>query len=170
LAAWNRISVSLRNEASELRHNSASSLKEQPLDRRNTKARFSTKMSSSIQNRWRLTGIHVSLCQQKSTKSSGRARESARSVIRILRYAVLPLGWWFLLSAEPDIHLLSETPKSPHRRLSLCSLPVPKQTEGSLWSCLRRPARHLRDLAACAPNDPDIFSFPGKVFTQRPCR
>jgi hypothetical protein len=56
LAAWNGISVSLRNEASELRHNSASSLKEQPLDRRNTKARFSTKMSSSIQNRWRLTG------------------------------------------------------------------------------------------------------------------
>ena len=30
--------------------------------------------------------------------------------------------------AGPDIHLQSETPKSPHRRLSLCSLPVPKQT------------------------------------------
>jgi hypothetical protein len=56
-----------------------------------------------------------------------------------------------------DNHLLSETPKSPHRRLSLCSLPVPKQTEGSLWSCLRRPARHLRDLAACAPSNPDVF-------------
>src|SRR5258705_179598 len=62
-----------------------------------------------------------------------------------------------MLSAEPDIHLLSKTPKTPHRRLSLCSLPVPKQTEGSLWSCLRRPARHLRDLAACAPNDPDVL-------------
>jgi len=56
--------------------------------------------------------------------------------------------WWFLLSAEPDIHLLSETPKSPYRRLSLCSLPVPKQTDGSLGSCPRRSARHLRDLAA----------------------
>jgi hypothetical protein len=46
--------------------------------------------------------------------------------------------------------------------MSLCSLPVPKQTDGSLWSCLRRSARHLRDLAACAPNDPDVFSFLGK--------
>jgi hypothetical protein len=43
-------------------------------------------------------------------------------------------GGNFLLSAEPDIHLMSETPKSPHRRLSLCSLTVPKQTEGSLGS------------------------------------
>jgi hypothetical protein len=91
------------------------------------------------------------------------------SLIRICRYATVPLGWWFLLSAEPDIHLLSETPKSPHRRLSLCSLPVPKQTEGSLWSCLRRSARHLRDLAACAPNDPDVFPSWGG-FTQRQCR
>jgi hypothetical protein len=86
-----------------------------------------------------------------------RSGERAIGLIRICRYATVPLGWWFLLSAEPDIHLLSETPKSPHRRLSLCSLPVPKQTEGSLWSCLRRPARHLRDLAACAPNDPDVL-------------
>ena len=53
------------------------------------------------------------------------------SLIRIRGYATVPLGWWFLLSAEPDIHLLSETLKSPHRRLSLCSLPVPKQTEGA---------------------------------------
>src|SRR3982074_40538 len=104
-----------------------------------------------------VTGIHVSFCQQKSTGFSGRAQESAISLIRIRGYATVPLGWWFLLSAEPDIHLLSETPKSPHKRLSLCSLPVPKQTDGSLWSCLRRPARDLRDLAACAPNDPDVL-------------
>src|SRR5216684_5401776 len=38
----------------------------------------------------------------------------------------------FLRSAEPDIHLLSQTPKSRHRRLSLCSLPVPKQFVESL--------------------------------------
>jgi hypothetical protein len=91
-----------------------------------------------------------------------RSGERAIGLIRICRYATVPLGWWFLLSAEPDIHLLSETPKSPHRRLSLCSLPVPKQTEGSLGSCLRRSARHLRDLAACAPDDPDVFSFLGR--------
>ncbi len=39
--------------------------------------------------------------------------------------------------AEPDIHLLPQAPKSYRRRLSLCSwysLPVPKQSEGSLRS------------------------------------
>ena len=74
-------------------------------------------------------------CKSLSTEKHkifwARSGERAIRLIRILRYAVLPLGWWFLLSAEPDIHLLSETPKSPHRRLSLCSLPVPKQTEGA---------------------------------------
>ena len=74
-------------------------------------------------------------CKSLSTEKHkifwARSGERAIRLIRILRYAVLPLGFWFLLSAEPDIHLLSETPKSPHRRLSLCSLPVPKQTEGA---------------------------------------
>ena len=42
----------------------------------------------------------------------------------------------FLRSAEPDIHLLSQTPKSRHRRLSLCSLPVPKQFVESLRSLI----------------------------------
>ena len=40
------------------------------------------------------------------------------------------------IPAGPDIHLLSKTPKSPHRRLSLCSLPVPKQFEESLRSLI----------------------------------
>jgi len=39
---------------------------------------------------------------------------------------------WFLRSAEPDIHLLSRALMGRHRRLSLCSLPVPKQFEESL--------------------------------------
>src|SRR5271168_4054291 len=38
--------------------------------------------------------------------------------------------------AEPDIHLLPQAPKSYRRRLSLCSLPVPKQSEGSLGSVI----------------------------------
>ena len=38
--------------------------------------------------------------------------------------------------AEPDIHSLSRAPKGLHRRLSLCSLPVPKQSEGSLGSLI----------------------------------
>ncbi len=55
--------------------------------------------------------------------------------------------------AGPDIHLLPRAPKSRRRRLSLCSLPVPKQCEGSLGSFLRRPGDLLQDLAACASND-----------------
>ena len=41
----------------------------------------------------------------------------------------------------------------------MCSLPAPKQTYGSLGSCLRRSARHQRGLAACAPSNPDVLSF-----------
>ena len=116
----------------------------------------------------RVTGIHVSLCQQKSTRFLGaleRARNRSDQVSTVTQWCLSACGSCFL--AEPDIHLLSETPKSPHRRLSLCSLPVPKQTEGSLWSCLRRSARHLRDLAACAPDDPDVVSFPGRFLRCR---
>ena len=61
--------------------------------------------------------------------------------------------------AEPDIHLLPQAPKSYRRRLSLCSLPVPKQFEESLRSRLPRPGGDLRDLAACASMDP-VFVFP----------
>jgi hypothetical protein len=100
-----------------------------------------------------------SLSTEKHKIFWARSGERAIRLIRIRRCATVPLGWWFLLSAEPDIHLLSETLKSPHRRLSLCSLPVPKQTDGSLGSCLRHSARDLRDLAACAPNDPDVLYF-----------
>src|SRR6516165_9037590 len=63
-----------------------------------------------------------------------RSGERALDLIRILCCARMPLGWWFLHLAEPDIHLLSETPQSPHRRLSWCSLPVPKQFVESLGS------------------------------------
>jgi hypothetical protein len=109
---------------------------------------------------------HGHPCKSSSTEKYkiflARSGERAICAISIHRYAVVPLGFWLLLSAEPDIHLLSETPKSPHRRLSLCSLPVPKQTDGSLGSCLRRSARDLRDLAACAPSIL-MFSFPGRI-------
>src|SRR3982074_1667020 len=42
----------------------------------------------------------------------------------------------FLRSAEPDIHWQSRAPKSLHRRLSLYSLPVPKQFVESLGSVI----------------------------------
>jgi hypothetical protein len=38
--------------------------------------------------------------------------------------------------AEPDTRQLLQAPKSGRRRLSLCSLPVPKQFEGNLWSLI----------------------------------
>ena len=66
--------------------------------------------------------------------------------------------------AEPDIHLLPQAPKSRRRRLSLCSLPVPKQCEVSLKSFLRCPGDLLQDLAACASNDLVLFFLITKVF------
>jgi hypothetical protein len=42
----------------------------------------------------------------------------------------------FLRSAEPDIHLQSRALKGRPRRLSLCSLPVPKQFVESLGSVI----------------------------------
>ena len=56
--------------------------------------------------------------------------------------------------------------KSRRRRLSWCSLPVPKQSEGSLGSCLRRPAGDVRDLAVCASKSILMFFLIGKVFGQ----
>jgi hypothetical protein len=54
--------------------------------------------------------------------------------------------------------------KSRRRRLSLDSLPVPKQFEESHGSRLRRPAGNLRDLAACASIDPDVFPFSARFY------
>ena len=97
-------------------------------------------------------------------RSLGALWRASLPLIRIVRWAGVPIGGGSCFPAEPDIHLLPQAPKSLRRRLSLCSLPVPKQTEESLGSCLRRPAGHLRDLAACAPSDPDVFSLAGRGF------
>jgi hypothetical protein len=86
----------------------------------------------------------------KARVGCSRSGERVVNPIRSCRCARRPLGGGFLHSAEPDIHLLPRSPWSRRRRLSLGSLPVPKQFEESLGSCLRRPAGDLRDLAACA--------------------
>src|ERR1035438_6124029 len=66
-----------------------------------------------------------------------RAPEGAlRDLIRTFCYAVFASRLMVPALAEPDIHLLSKAPMSPHRRLSLCSLPVPKQLEASLRSLI----------------------------------
>lgn len=66
-----------------------------------------------------------------------RARESAHFPVKIFSShqclsAVVPAF------AEPDIHLLPRAGFGPRRRLSWCSLPVPKQSVGSLGRVLRR--------------------------------
>jgi hypothetical protein len=74
---------------------------------------------SVVKRRRRCSGTLARACPLLLQDSSGRMHASRHS---------------FLLSAEPDIYLLSRAPKSGHRRLSLCSLPVPKQFEESLGS------------------------------------
>jgi len=57
--------------------------------------------------------------------------------------------------AEPDIHSLSRVLEDRHRRLSMCSLPVLKQSEGSLRRVdLHRSVGYGQDLAVCALHDP----------------
>ena len=62
------------------------------------------------------------------------------------------------IPAGPDIHLLSKTPKSPHRRLSLCSLPVPKQFEESLGSSISfAQSPNGGTWQPAHRNNPDVF-------------
>jgi len=69
------------------------------------------------------------------------------------------------IPAGPDIHLLSKTPKSPHRRLSLCSLPVPKQFEESLGSSISfAQSPNGRTWQPAHRINPDVFSFLGRFF------
>lgn len=71
--------------------------------------------------------------------------------------------------AEPDIHSLSRALAGRHRRLSLCSLPVLKQSEGSLGS-LTSVAYSVR----CRTWQPArsvilmLFLFVGSVFRPPP--
>src|SRR5579862_3111407 len=93
-----------------------------------------------------------------------RARSRERAVChQVTSCARVPLGWWFLLSAEPDIHLLPQATMGRRRRLSECSLPVPKQLEESLGSTyLLRSVGNRRDLAVCASMI--LFCFSGQFF------
>jgi hypothetical protein len=83
---------------------------------------------------YRIADIHVSQSQEKSTRCLWRALESAHSSLFRMSPAQLCLSAVGSCHAEPDIHLLSQAPRSRHRRLSLCSLPVPKQFVESLES------------------------------------
>src|SRR5260370_25246015 len=76
------------------------------------------------------------ICQVKARVSRARSRERASREFQDVLCAQCASRHRFLHSAEPDIHLLSQTPRSRHRRLSLCSLPVPKQFVESLGSLI----------------------------------
>src|SRR2546425_6429400 len=80
--------------------------------------------------------IHVSLCQGEKdspearfggacTANSGRTRSS-----HVCLSAMVPAF------AEPDIHSLSQVLADHHRRLSVCSVPVLKQSGESLGSLM----------------------------------
>ena len=58
-----------------------------------------------------------------------RARTELIRVIRCVYASRLVVP---AFQAAPDIHLRSRAPQSCHRRLSMCSLPVPKQFVESL--------------------------------------
>jgi len=77
-----------------------------------------------------------SLSREKTLLLARATEERAKTnIFRIRSSQTCASRRWFLPSfAEPDIHLLSRAPKDRHRRLSLCSLPVPKHFEGSLGS------------------------------------
>jgi hypothetical protein len=91
-----------------------------------------------------------------------------RDVIRTFPSAAVASRLMVPALAEPDIHLLSKTPRSPHRRLSLCSLPVPKQFIESLQSLIS--IAQSPDGGTWQPahrNNPDVFAFLGRFLSHR---
>jgi hypothetical protein len=89
-----------------------------------------------------------------------------KSILATLLPAVVPLGDGSF--AEPDIHSLPRALVDRHRRLSLCSLPVLKQFEGSLGRfALRRSVGNRQDLAVCALCDLAVV-FPPVAVTPPP--
>jgi len=115
-------------------------------------------------DRGSITGIHVSRLSRKKREMSVRAVESA-----LLIWSGSPIAHVCLSADGSCIRCRTGHPfaawaaESRRRRLSLCSLPVPKQSEESLGSCLRRPAGDVRDLAVCASMILMFFLI-GKVF------
>jgi len=113
--------------------------------------------------------VHVSQSQEQKTillrraaekrARTGNARSAARSVC---------LSAGVPAFAEPDIHCLSQARMGRPRRLSLCSLPVPKQFEESLGSWIS-----FAQSATCGTWQPArcvilLFSY-GPQATAAPC-
>jgi len=93
----------------------------------------------------RVADLHVSHLSRENRNLLTRATEerAKTNIFRTRSSQRVPLGGGSCLFAEPDIHLLSPAPKGLLRRLSLCSLPVPKQFEGASEACAPSLSRPL---------------------------
>lgn len=102
---------------------------------------------------------------KEKQRCSGRARESAQCVMtgHVVRTSASRL---VVPALRRTGHPFAASGLYGHRRrLSECSLPVPKQLEESLGSAgLLRSVGNRRDLAVCASMI--LFLFPQPVFTR----
>ena len=77
-----------------------------------------------------LTDIHVSPLSRENTGGQARSGERALSDAEPLSSHFASRRWFLPSQNQTSIRCLG--PKGRHRRLSVCSLPVLKQSEGSL--------------------------------------
>src|SRR5437764_15347322 len=85
---------------------------------------------------FRIADIHVSLCQEERKAPDGRFGGARTANSGRTRSSHTCLSAMVPAFAEPDIHSLSRILADRHRRLSVCSLPVLKQSGESLGSLM----------------------------------
>src|SRR5229473_3403360 len=84
----------------------------------------------------RVADIYVSHCQEKKQSPDARYGGTRKTnAFRTHSSQRVPLGVGSCLRRTRHLFTVSG-PEGLHRRLSLCSLPVPKQSEGSLGSLI----------------------------------
>ena len=85
---------------------------------------------------FRFADLHVSLCQGKKDSPEARFGGARTANFGRTRSSHVCLSAMVPAFAEPDIDSLSQILADRHRRLSVCSLPVLKQSGESLGSLL----------------------------------
>jgi hypothetical protein len=111
----------------------------------------------------RLADVYVSQSQEKKHEAYGRAPEGAHCVDQdsFTAHKCLSAG-----GPRRTGHPFAVSgSKSRHRRLSWCSLPVPKQSVGA-WGSDPSPSRQSAGPGSLRVHESRCFSFPleGKVF------
>jgi hypothetical protein len=87
--------------------------------------------------------IHVSLLSRENRILLTRASEErAKQCHQELQLAISPLGGWFLLFAEPDIHLLSQAPGEPSQKIEFVFTASPEtiRAEPLEWNSFAQSA------------------------------